>query len=196
MEFRVLYHQTIIFTGKMVVFISDGQCVLWSQNVCRKYSFQRSAKPNFKNFLLGAHYGSTSRDTDSASSKETQSLKENGWRQNCLNFIMSEYLKMLFIFSELLILIFYDQIEVLYVLRSDFWNSEGYLTKLSGFWSSFYMQIFWLGFFSQQTFVKSSSDFIAEERKWWSCFEKSISNKSGNLTPKVPSTYYKLLWVS
>lgn len=65
MEFRVLYHQTIIFTGKMVVFIGDGQCVLWSQNVCRKYSFQRSLEPNFKNFPLGAYYGSTSRDTDS-----------------------------------------------------------------------------------------------------------------------------------
>ena len=40
-----LYHQTKIFTRKMV-FISDGQHILYSQNVCRKCIFQQSGDPN------------------------------------------------------------------------------------------------------------------------------------------------------
>ena len=37
-----------------MVFISDEQCVLCSQEVCWKCIFQRSGDPNFKNFLLSA----------------------------------------------------------------------------------------------------------------------------------------------
>ena len=45
MWFCVLYHQTIIFTRKKV-FISVGQCMLWSQKVCWKCIFLRPGDPN------------------------------------------------------------------------------------------------------------------------------------------------------
>ena len=41
MKFCVLYHQTIMFTGKMV-YIRNGQHMLWSQKVYRKSIFQQS----------------------------------------------------------------------------------------------------------------------------------------------------------
>ena len=43
--YTLQYHQTIIFMGKMV-FMSDGQHMLWSQKVCRKYIFQRYGDPD------------------------------------------------------------------------------------------------------------------------------------------------------
>ena len=50
-RYCVLQHQTIVFTGK-IVFISDEQCVLWSQKVYWKCLFQRSGDPNFKKVSL------------------------------------------------------------------------------------------------------------------------------------------------
>ena len=69
MGFCVLYHQTIIFTGKMV-FIIDGQHILWSQEVCQKSISQLSGDTN----LL-----------TSKTVKKTQSLGKNGCRQKCLD---------------------------------------------------------------------------------------------------------------
>ena len=70
MGFCVLYHQTIIFMGKMV-FISDGQPMLWTQKTCRKCIFQRSGDPN---------------------SRKSQSLGKNGCRQKCLDKSLITYL--------------------------------------------------------------------------------------------------------
>ena len=84
MGFCALYHQTIIFTGKML-FIRYGQHVLWSQKVCQKYSSQQSGEPNFKNFPLGDQYGSTLQDTDLANSKETQIMRKNSCKQKYLD---------------------------------------------------------------------------------------------------------------
>ena len=39
------YHEIIILMGKMV-FISDGQCMLWSQKVCWKCIFQWYGDPD------------------------------------------------------------------------------------------------------------------------------------------------------
>ena len=84
MGFCALYHQTIIFTGKML-FIRYGQRVLWSQKVCQKYSSQQSGEPNFKNFPLSDQYGSTLQDTDLANSKETQIMRKNSCKQKYLD---------------------------------------------------------------------------------------------------------------
>ena len=67
------------------MFISDGQYDPWSQKVYKTCIFQGSGDPNFKIPTLGAHHGDTSWNADLANSKETQSLRKNGCRQNCLD---------------------------------------------------------------------------------------------------------------
>ena len=72
-----------IFGG--IVFISDGQYVLWSQKVCwnalsRDLETQISKFPSLVPFMGGNLW-----DTDLANSTETQSLRKNGRRQKCLD---------------------------------------------------------------------------------------------------------------
>ena len=73
------------YTWRKMVFISHGQDVLWSQEVCWKCIFQGSGDPNIKVSSFTAHHGGASGDTDLANSKETQSLRKNGCRQKCLD---------------------------------------------------------------------------------------------------------------
>ena len=101
MWFCVFYHQTIIFTGKMV-FISNGQGMLWSQKVCWKCIFLRSGDPNLLTW---------------EAVEKTQSLGKNGFRQKCLDkSLIYIYIYILYIYIIYILCIYYIYILYIYIL--------------------------------------------------------------------------------
>ena len=91
MGFRVLYHQTIIFTGENGVYQRCSICPLKSKSVGNAF-FRDLETQISKSPPIGDHHGGISPDTDLTNSKETlwekTALDKSAWIKAYINIFI------------------------------------------------------------------------------------------------------------